>query len=61
MQRKYMKNYILLRQLWRLVCAAESLQIIRYRDSMRTTDGAVIGTAYYYYLLSPCNALQHIK
>lgn len=53
MREKYMKNYILAKDSYGDWCVPpESLQMIRSRDSLRTTDGALIGTAYYYYFLS---------
>ena len=52
MQTKYMKDYILTKDKYGDWCVPpESLEMIRSRDSMRTTDGALIATAYYYRLL----------
>lgn len=52
MQNKYMKDYILTKDKYGDWCVPpESLEIIRSRDSTRTTDGQLISTAYYYRLL----------
>jgi alpha-L-rhamnosidase len=52
MRTKYMKDYILTKDKYGDWCVPpESLEIIRSRDSTRTTDGALISTAYYYWLL----------
>lgn len=52
MQSKYMKNFILTKDKYGDWCVPpESLEIIRSRDSTRTTNGELISTAYYYRLL----------
>jgi alpha-L-rhamnosidase len=52
MRSKYMKDFILTKDKYGDWCVPpESLEIIRSKDSLRTTDGALISTAYYYQLL----------
>lgn len=52
MQRKYLKDYILTKDKYGDWCVPpESLELIRSRDSLRTTKGELIATAYYYRLL----------
>ncbi|MCF8339361.1 MAG: glycoside hydrolase family 78 protein [Chitinophagaceae bacterium] len=52
MQRKYMKNYIVTKDKYGDWCVPpESLTIIKSKDSLRTTKGELIATAYYYRLL----------
>lgn len=52
MRSKYMKDYIVTKDKYGDWCVPpESLEIIRSRDSLRNTDGALIATAYYYRLL----------
>ncbi|HKO79968.1 MAG TPA: family 78 glycoside hydrolase catalytic domain, partial [Chitinophagaceae bacterium] len=52
MTSKYMKNFILTKDKYGDWCVPpESLEIIRSRDSLRTTNGELIATAYYYHLL----------
>jgi alpha-L-rhamnosidase len=52
MQSKYMKDFIVTKDKYGDWCVPpESLEIIRSRDSLRNTDGALIATAYYYKLL----------
>lgn len=52
MQNKYMKNFIVTKDKYGDWCVPpESLEIIRSRDSTRTTNGELISTAYYYKLL----------
>lgn len=52
MQKKYMKDHILTKDKYGDWCVPpESLEIIRSRDSTRTTDGELISTAYFYKLL----------
>jgi alpha-L-rhamnosidase len=49
---KYMKDFIVTKDKYGDWCVPpESLELIRSRDSMRTTDGALIATATYYHLL----------
>lgn len=50
---KYLKDNILTKDKYGDWCVPpESLELIRSRDSLRNTDGALIATAYYYYLLN---------
>lgn len=50
---KYLKDNILTKDKYGDWCVPpESLEMIRSRDSLRNTDGALIATAYYYYLLN---------
>lgn len=52
MQKKYLKNNILTKDKYGDWCVPpESLELIRSRDSLRTTKGELIATAYYYHLL----------
>lgn len=52
MKSKYMKNFIMTKDKYGDWCVPpESLEIIRSRDSLRTTNGELIATAYYYHLL----------
>ncbi|HEY6505360.1 MAG TPA: family 78 glycoside hydrolase catalytic domain [Chitinophagaceae bacterium] len=52
MQTKYMKGFIVTKDKYGDWCVPpESLEIIRSRDSLRTTNGELISTAYYYRLL----------
>ncbi|MET0395181.1 MAG: family 78 glycoside hydrolase catalytic domain, partial [Chitinophagaceae bacterium] len=52
MQARYMKDYIVTKDKYGDWCVPpESLEMIRSRDSLRNTDGALIATAYYYMLL----------
>lgn len=52
MRLKYMKDFIVTKDKYGDWCVPpESLEIIRSRDSLRNTDGALIATAYYYRLL----------
>ena len=52
MQRKYMKNYIVRKDKYGDWCVPpESLTMIKSKDSLRTTKGELIATAYYYRLL----------
>jgi alpha-L-rhamnosidase len=52
MKLKYMKNFILTKDKYGDWCVPpESLEIIRSRDSTRTTNGELISSAYYYWLL----------
>lgn len=52
MRNRYMKDFIVTKDKYGDWCVPpESLEIIRSRDSMRNTDGALIATAYYYKLL----------
>ncbi len=52
MQKKYLKNNILTKDKYGDWCVPpESLELIKSRDSMRTTKGELIATAYYYHLL----------
>jgi alpha-L-rhamnosidase len=56
MQRKYMKDYIMTKDKYGDWCVPpESLELIKSKDSMRTTKGELIATAYYYRLL------QHLQ
>jgi alpha-L-rhamnosidase len=53
MKSKYMKDFIMTKDKYGDWCVPpESLEIIRSRDSMRTTKGELIATAYYYHLLN---------
>lgn len=53
MRQKYMKDYIVTKDSYGDWCVPpESLEMIRSKDPLRTTDGALISTAYYYYFLS---------
>jgi len=55
-ERKYLENHILTKDKYGDWCVPpESLELIKSKDSLRTTDGALIATAYYYRLL------QHMK
>ncbi|MFT4095058.1 MAG: family 78 glycoside hydrolase catalytic domain [Niabella sp.] len=48
----YMKNYIITKDKYGDWCVPpESLEMIRSRDSLRNTNGALLATAYYYKLL----------
>lgn len=52
MRSKYMTDFILTKDKYGDWCVPpESLEIIRSKDSLRNTDGALISTAYYYQLL----------
>lgn len=52
MQTKYMKNYIVTKDKYGDWCVPpESLELIRSKDSLRTTDGQLISTAYYFHFL----------
>lgn len=52
MKTKYMKGYIVTKDKYGDWCVPpESLELIRSRDSMRNTNGALLATAYYYKLL----------
>lgn len=52
MQQKYLKDFILTKDKYGDWCVPpESLELIKSRDSMRTTKGELIATAYYYRLL----------
>jgi alpha-L-rhamnosidase len=52
MRTRYMKDFIVTKDKYGDWCVPpESLEIIRSRDSLRNTDGALISTAYYYKLL----------
>ena len=52
MRSKYMKDFIMTKDKYGDWCVPpESLEIIRSRDSLRTTNGELIATAYYYQLL----------
>jgi alpha-L-rhamnosidase len=52
MKEKYMKDYILTKDKYGDWCVPpESLELIRSTDSTRTTKGALISTAYYYWFL----------
>lgn len=52
MKSKYMKSFIMTKDKYGDWCVPpESLEIIRSRDSLRTTNGELIATAYYYHLL----------
>jgi len=52
MKDKYMTNYILTKDKYGDWCVPpESLELIRSKDSLRTTKGELLSTAYYYYLL----------
>lgn len=52
MQKKYLKDFILTKDKYGDWCVPpESLELIKSRDSMRTTKGELIATAYYYRLL----------
>ncbi len=52
MQGKYLKDYILTKDKYGDWCVPpESLELIHSKDSSRTTNGALIATAYYYQLL----------
>jgi alpha-L-rhamnosidase len=52
MKAKYMKDFILIKDKYGDWCVPpESLELIRSRDSLRTTNGELIATAYYYWLL----------
>jgi alpha-L-rhamnosidase len=52
MKSKYMNDFILTKDKYGDWCVPpESLELIRSRDSMRTTNGELIATAYYYWLL----------
>jgi alpha-L-rhamnosidase len=52
MRTKYMKDFILTKDKYGDWCVPpESLELIRSRDSLRTTKGELISTAYYYRLL----------
>ena len=52
MKSKYMKDFIMTKDKYGDWCVPpESLEIIRSRDSLRTTNGELISTAYYYHLL----------
>ena len=52
MKSKYMKDFIMTKDKYGDWCVPpESLEIIRSRDSLRTTNGELIATAYYYHLL----------
>ncbi len=56
MKDKYLENNILTKDKYGDWCVPpEALDMIKSRDSMRTTNGALIATAYYYQLL------QHMK
>jgi alpha-L-rhamnosidase len=51
--KKYLQDNILTKDKYGDWCVPpESLEMIRSRDSLRNTDGALIATAYYYYLLN---------
>jgi alpha-L-rhamnosidase len=52
MQAKYMKDYIVTKDKYGDWCVPpESPELIRSRDTLRTTDGQLIATAYYYRML----------
>lgn len=52
MRTRYMKDNIVTKDKYGDWCVPpESLEMIRSRDSLRTTDGALLATAYYYRLL----------
>lgn len=52
MKGKYMKGFIVTKDKYGDWCVPpESLEMIRSRDSLRTTNGGLIATAYYYHLL----------
>lgn len=52
MQQKYLKDFILTKDKYGDWCVPpESLELIKSRDSLRTTKGELIATAYYYHLL----------
>ncbi|MEO5561975.1 MAG: family 78 glycoside hydrolase catalytic domain, partial [Chitinophagaceae bacterium] len=52
MKTKYMKDFIVTKDKYGDWCVPpESLEMIRSRDSTRTTNGQLISTAYYYQLL----------
>ena len=52
MKTKYMKDFIITKDKYGDWCVPpESLELIRSKDSTRNTDGALIATAYYFYLL----------
>lgn len=52
MKKKYMKDFIVTKDKYGDWCVPpESLELIRSRDSLRTTNGELIATAYYYSLL----------
>jgi alpha-L-rhamnosidase len=56
MQRKYMKEYLMTKDKYGDWCVPpESLELIKSKDSTRTTNGELIATAYYYQLL------QHLQ
>lgn len=53
MRTRYMKDYILTKDKYGDWCVPpESLELIKSKDSTRTTDGELIATAYYYHLLN---------
>jgi alpha-L-rhamnosidase len=52
MKTKYMSDFILTKDKYGDWCVPpESLELIKSRDSLRTTNGELIATAYYYWLL----------
>lgn len=52
METKYMKNYLISRDSYGDWCVPpESLELIHAKDSMLNTDGELIASSYYYYLL----------
>ncbi len=52
MEKKYLKNNILTKDKYGDWCVPpESLELIKSRDSLRTTKGELIASAYYYHLL----------
>ncbi|MEP6676739.1 MAG: family 78 glycoside hydrolase catalytic domain [Ferruginibacter sp.] len=52
MKDKFMKDFIITKDKYGDWCVPpESLELIRSKDSMRNTNGALIATAYYYHLL----------
>jgi len=52
MRVKYMKDFIMTKDKYGDWCVPpESLEMIRSRDSLRTTNGGLIATTYYYHLL----------
>lgn len=53
MREKYMKDYIVTKDKYGDWCVPpESKELIHTKDSSRQTDGPLIATAYYYYLLN---------
>lgn len=62
MKKKYLKDYILDRDRFGDWCVPpESLELVHSKDPARNTDGALIGTAYFYHYLQMMSIFANVS